>query len=335
MKRSGNPLLVWVALLALVTAMVFVLSKAYPSTEAVRLRNALLILPSAPADFSWVPGAIPSDFRIEKERPSERFRKIAEDVAPASIGSDFDRAKQLARHLQQNLKDRGPIQSDLETTYSRIVSAGYGYCADFTDVFIALSLAADIPARQWGFSFDGFGGHGHAINEIYDRGKKKWVFLDVFNNFYAVDTVTNEPLSALEFRDFVTGARGDTKLVAIGPARPGFKDQSKALDYYRRGAPQWYMWWGNNVYSYDRNPLVRAAGAVSRPLEQFVAVLVGVHPGVKPLVSRENAAAVNRMFALRTQVRVALAAIVVFGILFVWQLGRFWRCRTRSRSGAV
>ena len=53
-----------------------------------------------------------------------------------------------------------------------------------------LAGAAGLTAREWGFSFDGFGGHGHALVEVYDRGLSKWVFLDVYNNIQALDAAT-------------------------------------------------------------------------------------------------------------------------------------------------
>lgn len=330
--RKPSRALTWTVALGLVAAMVFLLSQAYPSTEAVRLRNALLIEPSTAQDFGWAPESTPADFRLEHHVPSEKFKNIVQQLALDPAASDLQWAQQLARHLQQNIRDRGPIQADLDTTYDKIVREGYGYCADFTDVYIALALAADIPVRQWGFSFDGFGGHGHAVNEIYDRKLKKWVLLDVFNNFYAVDASTSEPLSALEFRDFVIGARGPAKILPIGPARPGFKTAEKTIEYYRRGAPEWYLWWGNNVYTYDQQPLVKVAGAASRSLEQLAAVATGVYPRIKPLATPQNTAQLSRMFTLKTQVKVALLAGLACGILLMIQITRLLLARRHSKE---
>jgi Transglutaminase-like superfamily len=317
--------LIRVNIFGLVAAIVFLASQAYPSTEAVRLRNALLIRPSNPDDFRWTPAAVPVDFKLETHSPTKNFLSIIQRIGLPAHATDFDKSLLIAKHLQQNVKDRGPIQSDLDTTYKQIVSEGYGYCADFTDVFIALSLAAGIPARQWAFSFDGFGGHGHAINEIFDRGRGKWIFLDVFNNFYAADAATGEPLSALEFRDAVIGSAPAAKMIPIGPARPGFRYSEKALDYYRRGAKEWYLWWGNNVYTYDQHPLVRLAGGVSRSLEQFGGILAGVYPNIKVLRTPENAKQVDRMFSLKIQIEVVLTAIVVLSLLLLAQTWSAWR----------
>ena len=93
---------------------------------------------------------------------------------------------------------------------------------------------------------------------------QRWLFLDVFNNFHVVDAASGEPLGALEFRDFAAGNREGVAMRPNGSGRPGYHLRAKALDYYRRGAPEWYMWWGNAVFSYYAHPLVRVAGRVSR-----------------------------------------------------------------------
>jgi len=310
------------ALLAIAT---YVLIQAYPPTEAVRLRNALLIEAGTDADFSWTPARPPANFMLERRAPPREFVAITRNAQADAAASDWAKALAYAGTLTANARDRGAIQSDLVTTYRAIVEEGRGYCADFVDAYMALAHAGALGTRQWGFSFDGFGGHGHAFVEVFDRSLGKWVFLDVYNNVHAVDRATGKPLSALEFRDFVLGRGTDAEIRRNGPGRLGFRIEQKLLDYYRKGADEWYLWWGNNVFSYYEHPAVRAAERIARPLAQLTAIAVGVHPGIKVLATPTNAERLNAMLHLRS-VLLALAVVVVILLvtlaILLWQLRR-------------
>jgi hypothetical protein len=297
----------------------YVLSQAYPSTEAVRLRNALLIEPGASADFSWNPDRIPASFMAEHRAPPPAFVSAIREAGVESAGGDWEKALVLAGMLTRNAQDKGPIQSDLTSTYRAIVDDGRGYCADFVKVYLGLAEAAGLVARRWGFSFDGFGGDGHTLVEVFDRQRNKWVFLDVYNNVHALDAATGEPLSALEFREFALGHRPAPVIRSNGPGRPGYKIESKLVDYYRRGAEEWYLLWGNNELAYDSHPAIRAAGRVSHSLEQLVAVAIGVHPRIKALATTENAPQLERMEKLRWRL---LASAALFAALLVSLAGQ-------------
>lgn len=307
-------------LVALALLVGYVLSQAYPSTEAVRLRNALLIASGTRADFDWTPSRMPDSFAAEQHAPLPEFVSAARAVRVDPLAGDWDTALALAGLLTRRVRDTGPIQSDLVTTYRAIVDEGQGYCADFTQVYLGLAHAAGLVAREWGFSFDGFGGSGHAVIEVFDRQRRKWVFLDVYNNAHAVDAASGEPLSALEFRDFVLGRRSAPLIRANGPGRVAYPTDAKLVEYYRRGAGEWYLWWGNDVFTYDGHPAVRAAGRVSRALEQLAAVMVGVHPGIKVLATPENARELERMERLRWSLLVSAGLVAALLIALLAQL---------------
>lgn len=275
---------------------------AYPPTEAVRLRNALLLRRRNEADFSWTPDTVPADFRRERLPPTADYATIVQSLGIGEMPLDWDKARALAAHLVEHAADKGPIRADLSTTYRRI-REGYGYCADFVKVYLGLAHAAGLFARQWAFSFDGFGGHGHAVVEVFDRQRERWVFVDVYNNFHAIDTRSDDVLSALEFRDFAAGRRDRIAIRPNGTGRPGFIYEAKALDYYRRGAPEWYMWWGNAVFSYYAHPLVRVVGPVSRSLEGLVAIVLGLQPKMQIYPAIENRDQARRMVELRRQLQ--------------------------------
>lgn len=293
------------------------------SAELVRMRNALL-LQSAPAAYDWTPGAVPADFARETAAPLPLYADIVARNQLKVEGDDWATALAIGRHLlPDGRRSGGPIQADLTDTYTRITQQGEGYCGDYADSFTGFATAAGVFSRPWAFSFDGFGGRGHIFNEIWDSQHARWVMIDVFNNFYVTDA-SGQPLSAMAFRAALQAGATDLKLVPVDPmARPGFKYEDKAIDYYRRGLPEWYMWWGNNVFEYDQAPLVRALGGVHRAVEQLGGVAAGVHPGIRILATEQNQAQREAIESLRMR----LLAVVVFGLcaglfLVVWLVRR-------------
>lgn len=279
--------------------------------ESVRLRNALLLQPSTSADFSWTPAHVPAGFEVERRAPPPLFAQIVASLDIERLG-DWDKARALASHLTECARDRGPIQSDLATTYRRI-REGYGHCADFAKVYLALAHAAGLFVRQWAFTHNGFGGNGHALIEVWDSLRGKWLMLDVYNNFYAVDALSNRTLSALEFRDSVLGLRAPAVVRPIGAGRPGFVHHARLIEYYRRGAGEWYLIWGNAVYSAENNPIVRAAIRLHPAAGHAAAMLFGALPGIRVYVTAGNRAAVEALTSLGRSVRFALWSAVVLG----------------------
>jgi hypothetical protein len=225
----------------------------------------------------------------------------------------------IAAHLLENARYEGRIAAELDPTYRRI-RAGYGYCADFTRVFLPFARAAGLDARMWGFSFDGFGGHGHAIIEIFDRQRGKWAFIDVFNNMYAVDPVTDERLSALELRDAVRRQR-TARFERLTEGRMPYRNHpEKAWEYYRRGSDQWYLWWGTAREMSERDPVVSAFENVSHTLGQLASVALGLHSRIRILETNDNEAMRQRMFSLRSTLLWVLPAGTILGIVLVAQL---------------
>ncbi len=271
-------------------------------------------------DFDWSPETVPSDFLQERLPPSPAFARIVETLELPSSANSFERALQLAEHLTSHAQDRGPIQADLETTYARILE-GYGYCADFVKVFLALAHGAGLHARQWAFSFDGFGGHGHTFVEVYDPRRRKWLFLDVFNNVYACNRATREPLSALEFRRALLTGEPAFEIKRAGEGRLGFPILDKLLAYYRRGLNEWYLIWGNAVFSHEARPLIRWASKLSSGMGQAVAVLVGAHPSIKILCTPENRAVVQELTSLQRRVKLALSALAAMALILAGRVG--------------
>ncbi|HVR50859.1 MAG TPA: transglutaminase-like domain-containing protein, partial [Pseudorhodoferax sp.] len=277
---------------------------ASSSTELVRLRNALLYVGAAEPDsvaFSWRPQQVPAGFLQERGPVDPLFADVAQRLELDTLSDDWERALAISQHLlaSQPVLSGGAIQGDLHATYRGIVEDGEGYCGDFVRAFTALATAAGIPVRNWAFSFDGFGGHGHVWSEIWNRQLHVWQLLDVFDNYYFA-RADGRPLSALAFRATMLSDPRSLRLLPLAPkARPGYTIESKAWDYFRLGLPQWYLWWGNNVFSYDREPVVRWFAGRSRALEQLAGTATGAHPGLMLLADPENAAERRALERLR------------------------------------
>lgn len=300
----------------LVMLAAFLASMAVPASEATRLRNALLLDAGTERDFDWTPAAVPAGYKAEHALPTAQYRDIVLELEIEALAADWPKALKLAGHLTQNARDRGAIQSDADTAYRGIVGDGRGYCADFTQVYLGLAHAAGLFAREWGFSVDGFGGNGHAFVEVFDRQRGRWIWLDVYNNVHAIDRRTGEPLSAADLRSSLATGIEAISIQANGPGRLGYKHTEKLIDYYRRGAAEWYLWWGNAVFSYDANKLVRAGQTLGAPVAQLTAIAIGEHPRIKALSGPQNAGQLERMAALRVQ----LILMTVLGILLTLTL---------------
>jgi hypothetical protein len=327
--RFGGAAAIAVNALLVAAIAVFLAVNAYPSSEAVRLRNALVLQPSAPADFAWTPPAYPADFARDAGAPL--FAPEVAKLGIATIPDDWGKAVALAAHLLENARNEGRISTKLDTTYRRI-REGYGYCSDFTDVYLALARAAGLDARMWGFSFDGFGGDGHAFIEIFDRQHGKWTFVDVFNNMYAVDAATGERLSALELREVLLGKRAARFERLTGGRMPYRNHPEKAWEYYRRGMDQWYLSWGTALETMDRNPVVSASEDVTHAFGQLAGVALGLHPKIRVLAVPANEAQRQRMASLRTTLLLVLPAGAILGLVLVAQVLVAVYRRVRARA---
>jgi len=319
----------WISLLVLLLSLLSLAPYLTSSTEVVRMRHALLLSDSNNGGFSWTPANLPADFLLEGVPPYPLFLEVVSSLGLEEMPSDWERAVAISRHLlgSNPVLSGGAIQSDLLDTYRRIVGNGEGYCGDFVRVFLGLAIAAGIPVRAWAFSFDGFGGHGHILAEIWNRQLGRWQLVDIYNNYYFVG-VQGVPLSALEVRRAMLEEPALLQFEPLHPgARPGYAIESKARDYYRRGLHEWLMVWGNNVFSYDRALLVRALGPFSRSLEQLGGIAQGVYPGIRILAEPDNQAQVDAIHRVRCHLLLVGAVALVALLALLVSLAGWWRAR--------
>jgi glycosyltransferase involved in cell wall biosynthesis len=332
-QLRGLRVAVWLTLALLLVLIASVLVQAFPSTEAVRLRNALLFDVRASSSADWTPGNVPDTFMLERSRTPRLIAEAAGAIAAKSAGSDIDLARDLVRHLTAHAIRGGRIDSfDVQEIYRSIVTDGNGYCADVVDAFLALAHSVGLFARPWAFSFDGFGGHGHIVVEVYDRQERRWVMLDVFNNVLATEAESGRLLSVAEFRRVFLSDRGGVMFRPISPGIQRIPVYSRLVDYYERGIDQWYQWNGNNVIGRGDHPLVRAAAHVREEAAELMSLALGRYPSIVPIGTNGNRDAIQQMLALRWRLHMSLYAGIALTVLLFFELALLARTRRSVRS---
>lgn len=320
-RTAGRrPLRAWLAGAVLVGALGY-LGFALDSGEALtRLRNSLVAVTGTPADFDWAPPGGPPGFRLESAPAPDEFRRAAGGLGGPGT-DDVVLAVAMVEHLRARPKRRGPIKASTLEAYREIRATGRGYCADYTQVFNGLAYAADLPVREWGMSFGAFAGVGHAFSEVYSRELGKWVFVDPINGFIARDRDAGVPLSVVEFRARLAADAATIEVLPVGDAFL-FDSEQAVFDYYRQGLEEFYLWFGNDVFSYDAHPAVQFAGRFGRPVEQLAAILLGIHPRMHILPTADNGPAIQALQRFKYWIGAALllaiaAAVVLLGELRV------------------
>jgi hypothetical protein len=289
-------------------------TNVHSGQDLVKIRNSLLVEVGQPDAYDWRPGQVPAGFILESLPPPEFFSSVAQQIIDESevALAPWDKALLIARHLVQKEQKGGPIQKDSEQAYQLITEQGLGYCADYTQVFGALALSAGLSVREWGMSFDGYGGDGHAFNEIFDASRDKWMFIDSFNSFYVVNTA-GVPVSVEELRDAIeSGNVNALRLIPIVDSRFPFRSHDLAFDYYRKGLPSLFMVWGNGVFTYESHPAPRVGARISRSAEQLSAILWGVHPRLMVESDRLNVSGMEELRFFRRVLTVLSAAAMTF-----------------------
>lgn len=282
--------------------------------EAIRVRNSLLVTQGEGNIISWSPQQVPASFTWEQLPPPQFFKQTISNIK-LDDSSVLNSALAIAHHLRQTKGSETSIKDNSIHTYKAIVNTGRGYCADYTQVFIALAHAANIAVREWGFATKNYGG-GHAFVEVWEPTLNQWVFLDPFASFYLLDKKSHLPLSANQFNQLLLSNQLDSfELVIIHEGRFGFRNTRQALDFYLSGANEFYLWWSNAIFSYENNAIVAYMGSFSRHLEQLSAIAIGIHPKIMLLPNHNNQQAINFILQLRKTTLVCLLTLPVFALL--------------------
>lgn len=315
-RTSRRPLVFLPAAMILIAGLV--LLQAYPATEAVRLRNALVATLGTEADFDWTPAQMPADFLTDIGAAPDVAADFAASAGVAAARGDLDKMLAAARALlPDDRRKGGGIHSNFQTALHAIVEQERGYCADYMQVMLGLAHAAGVAVRKWGMSFDNYGGDGHTFIEFFDRGLGQWIFLDAFYGFYAVDGQSGKPLSVLQFRERALERPGEVKLVPVQARFVGQPDDAHALLYYRKGFPQLYLVWGTNIFAQESHPWVRAAARVSRSAERLAAIALGLYPEIRLYPDPASAEPIRALLRTRQLLLAALAAEAILAAAWI------------------
>jgi hypothetical protein len=304
-------------------------------TDVVKLRNAALWQGTLAPEFDWS-APPPADFAFDQAPLDPYFVDIAQRLGLAAMNDDWQRALTISRHLLGSHKPLkgGPVRDDLRSTHIAITQRGEGYCADFVRVFMAIASAAGMQVRAWAFSFDGFGGHGHTFPELWNRQQRRWQLVDLFDNYY-FGLGGKAPLSALEFRTALTTTPDALTMLPLDPdVPPGWEIRSKALEYYKRGYDEWYLFWGSDILAVEGSAAFRLAEPLSYTLGKVAAVAQGVYPGVRPLVTGANGRRIESLERTRLHLGLSLGfmgvgALLLLLMVAVWA-SRFLRHEPRG-----
>lgn len=316
--RESHRLLIGLTLLAILLTFASLTPLLNSTAEQMRLRNSLIAEVGDHSAFDWTPGNSPPAFHMESEAAPDMFIEAAENLTSLQSGTHrlWRAALELSDHLAEGPGIGGRIQSNTAETYKMILSEKAGYCADYRRAFSGLAHAARIPVRQWGMTFDDFGEEGHAFSEIFSPQWNKWIFLDSYYSFYVEDPMTKVPLSVLELsRALRSGAPFERlHVVRITPERFTFDTDESALTYYQIGSRQMFLLMRNDVFTYDRHPVVEAFSPISRKGTQLAAIALGIFPKIQVVPSDENWRAVDSLYAKRNRYFGAMILLVLLGL---------------------
>ena len=288
-------------------------SLTFPGSRTVRARNAFLLRRGRVADFNWMPGNVPHDFRVGIGHAPEVIVSALRGAQIDRITRDRERALAIVGLLLRNAGSGGGIRADLATTY-RGVQHGRGYCADYVRVYLAAAASVGLFCRRWAFSFDGYGSHGHTFVEIFDRDNARWMFIDVFNNVYAVKREDATPLDALGLRAALLGHPEGVKFLSASPARPGFVHQDKLIQYYVNGLREWCLWWGNDAVEQERGGLTQILLAFSGRIAYRLIIGLTRVPSLVAVDPERNEAELARMDVLRRRIQRAGSVVIASGV---------------------
>lgn len=149
-----------------------------PTKAGVPFVKVQMTITVSEDSFSAVPGLPPGDLvTANKFWPADNavFKRLAAQIT-AGRETDALKAKAILEWLTpgKNIKYSGETGSRWGT--EKVLAQKFGHCWDFSDCFITLARAANVPARQVAGWF--YGSSGHVWAEYYDRESKGWVQVD-------------------------------------------------------------------------------------------------------------------------------------------------------------
>ena len=167
------------------------------------------------------------------ERPSAEDRAYARKRWGGAVkpyAGDYDRARAIARDLVRALRPHDGIPSDsmrYATPFEQLARAEAGrdrvWCGNYADIFSGACNALDVPVRkvnmQYVWSSRGKTrfeiAEGHRTNEVFDRGRNRWVWMDLTFGIWGAHLGDRELLHTAELVEALNDERRFDRLVLI------------------------------------------------------------------------------------------------------------------------
>src|SRR6185437_1934861 len=89
------------------------------------------------------------------------------------------------------------------------------------------------------------------------------MFIAVHNNVYALMAGSETPLDAMMLRTALLMTPSGVEFRRAVEGRLGYPDMRKLLEYYRSGAREWYLVWGNDVVARERRAITVSLSRIS------------------------------------------------------------------------
>jgi len=164
-------------------------------------------------DFSWQPEKAPAYFRFQPVNDKTAFFRKEIYYFIKNEKDDFRRAIKAANYISNicsiDKKNSLYLRWDSpEGMLKQIRGGGNDHCFHRAIIFSTILSSLGIKSRLWTLENDNFNATPHTIIEFYAAELKKWVFIDILKEFYALDN--GSPLSFLEFRERVLKGERDS-----------------------------------------------------------------------------------------------------------------------------
>ena len=115
------------------------------------------------------------------------------------------------------------------------------------------------------------------------------------------------------------------RVVRITPKRFGFNTEESALKYYQKGSGRMYLLMRNDVFAYDRHPIVQALFPISLKIEQIAAIALGIFPKNQVIPSEENRRVISSLRAKRNRYFGAMILLLLLGLSLWTEISSYRR----------
>ena len=263
---------------------------------------------------------LPRRRRISEARRLAHPRRSSSAVETLACGEEGDWARALALvgMLVRHAKHEGGIRADL-ATLSRASSRGMGTAPTTFAYTCRRTLRGPVLPPMGFFVRRIRRTWPHLRRGLRPAARERWAFVDVHNNVYAVLAGTDAPIDALSLRQALLARPLRSSSGAPAPGRLGFPHFDKLLDYYRRGAGEWYLWWGNDVITRDHRICTCALESVRSTCPRLGSA-VGLPPLVV-IVTADNEIAIARMQLCKGCACAVAILVALLALLVCLQLG--------------